>query len=336
MKKYFILYANCIPVKGFSRSIICDLQSRKFEFIPNDLFSILTKYKKLSINEIIDVYGIDNKEVVDDYYSFLEKNDFGFWSENLIPELVPLSLRWDSPQTITNALIDVNRNSDLPFKKICEELDELNCSALELRFFYSINFKELNKILLNFIRSTLRSINILVEYSNSYTESSISKLLKKHSRVFQINISNSPFYKNVRILNDSVSVNYFELKINSNSCCGKIHPKYFSINIEHFTESISNNTCLNRKIAIDEYGEIKNCPSMSKGYGKIKNTTLQEAINHIDFKKYWAIKKDQVAICKDCEFRYICTDCRVYIQNKEDIYSKPKKCNYNPYTTKWE
>ncbi|MDR2057516.1 MAG: hypothetical protein LBP83_04405, partial [Dysgonamonadaceae bacterium] len=39
--------------------------------------------------------------------------------------------------------------------------------------------------------------------------------------------------------------------------------------------------------------------------------------------------------CKDCEFRYICTDCRAYLQDSNDIYSQPAKCNYNPYIAKW-
>jgi radical SAM protein with 4Fe4S-binding SPASM domain len=68
---------------------------------------------------------------------------------------------------------------------------------------------------------------------------------------------------------------------------------------------------------------------------RFKSTTLRKALNLTDFKKTWGINKDQISICKDCEFRYICTDCRVFIENKDDIYSKPAKCGYDPYTTKW-
>jgi len=52
-------------------------------------------------------------------------------------------------------------------------------------------------------------------------------------------------------------------------------------------------------------------------------------------KKYWNITKDQIDICKDCEFRHICTDCRAYIEDPKNIYSKPLKCGYNPYTNDW-
>ena len=54
------------------------------------------------------------------------------------------------------------------------------------------------------------------------------------------------------------------------------------------------------------------------------------------FKKYWNITKDEISTCKDCEFRYICTDCRSYTESPEDYYSKPLKCGYSPYTNKWE
>lgn len=48
------------------------------------------------------------------------------------------------------------------------------------------------------------------------------------------------------------------------------------------------------------------------------------------------ITKDKITGCKDCEFRYICTDCRAYIEEPEDIYSKPLKCGYDPNTGEWE
>jgi SPASM domain peptide maturase of grasp-with-spasm system len=74
---------------------------------------------------------------------------------------------------------------------------------------------------------------------------------------------------------------------------------------------------------------------MNDSFGNIKDTTLEEALNHSDFKKYWNINKDQITTCKDCEFRHICTDCRAYIEEPDDQYSKPLKCGYNPYTNEW-
>ena len=55
----------------------------------------------------------------------------------------------------------------------------------------------------------------------------------------------------------------------------------------------------------------------------------------INKKNTGSINKDLIDVCKDCEFRYICTDCRAYIQDKNNIYSKPAKCNYDPYNAEW-
>ena len=79
---------------------------------------------------------------------------------------------------------------------------------------------------------------------------------------------------------------FFSLKKNIDSrACGMIDMKYFSVNISSFTESLNHNSCLNRKISIDLDGNIKNCPSMAQDFGNIKEVSLQEALNHKDFKK---------------------------------------------------
>jgi SPASM domain peptide maturase of grasp-with-spasm system len=131
-------------------------------------------------------------------------------------------------------------------------------------------------------------------------------------------------------------IQFVTKKIENNIHCGMIDSKYFTINKLLYSESQHHNTCLNRKISIDKDGNIKNCPSMAESFGNVKDTTLEEALNKPGFKKYWNINKDQIEVCKDCEFRHICTDCRAYIEDPENQYSKPLKCGYNPYTNVWE
>jgi SPASM domain peptide maturase of grasp-with-spasm system len=89
-------------------------------------------------------------------------------------------------------------------------------------------------------------------------------------------------------------------------------------------------------VAVDVNGNIKNCLGMCKSHGNVKNISIKEAIKKTDFTKLWHVKKDEIAICKDCEFRHICTDCRAFTEDPEDIYSKPLKCGYDPYTGEWQ
>jgi SPASM domain peptide maturase of grasp-with-spasm system len=162
----------------------------------------------------------------------------------------------------------------------------------------------------------------------------------------------------VKMFNDNIST--FTLKFNSSysyftssstvnftkqnlkiSSCGKVNLEYFDTNLPKVLEAVNHNSCLHKKIAIDIEGNIRNCLSMPQNFGNIKDTRLEEALQHNDFKKYWNLTKDQIEVCKDCEFRYICTDCRAYTErshiNKEGLdTSKPLKCSYNPYTGEWE
>ena len=72
----------------------------------------------------------------------------------------------------------------------------------------------------------------------------------------------------------------------------------------------------------------------SLSFGVETQFKINKKFNGCLYKKLWFIKKDDIEICKDCEFRYNCTDCRAFtIEN--NVYSKPLKCNYNPYTNEW-
>ena len=106
----------------------------------------------------------------------------------------------------------------------------------------------------------------------------------------------------------------------------------------HVFLSFHYNSCLYKKLYVDTNGEIGNCPSTEK-FGNISDLTADEICQlsgNTRFTKLWYITKDRIEVCKDCEFRYICTDCRCFITDEKNIYSKPKNCKYNPYQAEWE
>jgi SPASM domain peptide maturase of grasp-with-spasm system len=129
---------------------------------------------------------------------------------------------------------------------------------------------------------------------------------------------------------------YVDEKLSSNFQCGNISEDTFSVNMGHFTESQEYNTCLNKKISIDKKGNIKNCLSMEKTFGNVFRDDIKSTIKTKEFQALWGINKDSIEGCKDCEFRYICSDCRCFIKDPENIYSQPAKCTYNPYICKWK
>lgn len=57
---------------------------------------------------------------------------------------------------------------------------------------------------------------------------------------------------------------------------------------------------------------------MSKAFGHITNTPLKDIVNDKAFKEQWSITKDQIDVCRDYEFGYICSDCRAYLKDKQN------------------
>ena len=334
MKNYFQLFSNCITVFGYNRSIVCDLQRGKFEFIPNSLAEIIKDKIYIDIDKIKNKFNDSEKEIIDEYFDFLAHSEFGFWANEPNDNLIGIKTEWTSFAHITNCLIDVDKFSDFSFFEINRQLDELNCIALEIRFFDIAELTKIEEILKNFQMSKLRSIDLVMQQNEELNLTNLQKLITNNLRISTIYVSNSEIEENVVF--NSTSIVYSKDIINSEKHCGLISSKFFAINLDAFTESINHNSCLNRKISIDKDGNIKNCPSMKETYGNMNDISLETALNHPNFKKHWDISKDQINVCKDCEFRHICTDCRAFIEEPDNLYSKPLKCGYNPYTNVWE
>ncbi len=333
--KYFILYANCIPVKGAKRSLICDLQRNQYWFIPEGLYDVLTSQREVSLNDIKIFYENKFDLIIDEYFEFLSNNELGFWAtEEDVKNFPALNFDWDEPSVITNAIIDNTANSFHNYEKIFNELEELGCKYIQLRFFDEISPNKLISILEKLNGRRIISVEVILPFQNKETSTRIEDMSAEYQRLTQIVFHNAD--TNETYTKHHTQIINTNSKINSELHCGIISSKYFTLNIKTFTEGQKYNTCLNRKISVDAKGQIKNCPSLSKSYGHIDNVSLIDVLLKTETKELWEVNKDKVEICKDCEFRYICTDCRAYIEQPENLYSKPLKCGYNPYACQWE
>ncbi len=338
--QHFKLFANCIPVNGASRSVICDLQRNQFDFIPNDFFDFLIEYNGVMIKTIKEDYDLESQSIIDEYLVYLYEKNYIFFCDSIeVNWFPPMDLTWQSPSAIENAIIDIDRQSEFDFKNIILQLEALGCKALELRFFCKYNLKLLNNILAHLEKSSISTVNIIIPFDINNTLESITQLLEKHKRVLSI-IFHSFSGENPKVL-ESLDEEFPEIIqvteqiIDSNAHCGFISPAYFRIDVKSFTEAQHFNNCLNKKISIDTNGNIKNCPAMPESYGNIADTTLEQALNIEGFTDSWNITKDQIETCKTCEFRYLCSDCRAFTNEQSDPYAKPLKCNYDPKTMTW-
>lgn len=328
-------HSNCIPVKGVVRSTICDIQKNNYCFVPNEFLDLF-------VDGYLDfdcLQQTDTDDNISKYINYLLAEDFLFVipDKSLINNFIDMNMRWDYPATISNAIITITeQNYRSAFStSIIQQLYSLGCTNIELRITETTSNEMLGYVRSKITNSSFLSIDILMDYNVGNMNYSLELVeCNKNIRIIVLcSMNDTKLIKDKNFGMGGIIILKRELK---NTNCGIISYNSFEINIEAFTESQHHNTCLNRKISIDADGEIKNCPSMAKSYGNIRDTKLIDIANSMDFQKVWHIKKDEISKCKDCEFRHICTDCRAYLENPEDQYSAPLKCGYNPYTCEWE
>lgn len=330
--KYVYIFEDCRLVKGFSRTSVCDLSRKRIFFISNSYYQLTAYFKKNTVGEIDEM--LDGKNSRLQFYKFLS-----FLLDERIASLVDditafprLPVYWDHPSEITNAIIDIRNRWDF-LEKAFTELSGLRCQFLQLRFYKEVNPATIEEIILLVKGKCFKDVELLLKYSPDEKFHQFLLQLTERQNNIRFLIHSTP--PGSGYLSDT-RIKYSEQVITSCGNCGNINPYSLKIpSVQGFMENKLFNSCLNRKISIDENGNIGNCPSMKKKYGNIGEHSLTQVARRNDFKKVWNLNKDRIDTCKDCEFRYICSDCRAYTLDGA-LYGKPAKCGYDPYTATWK
>lgn len=333
---YFKTFTNCILTKGFTRSLIIDIQREDYVTIPESMFEVISLLNnKKTINHIFSYYGEENREVIEEYLDFLIKNEYGFYvSSEEYDMFIDMNYKFETAAHISNCIIEISQLTISYIKNILESLEKLFCNNIQIVCFDYLEIKNLIYILNSSKNYNFRSIELVLKYSNEIFNF-ITNIDKENFRITELTLFDSK-NKLQEIPKTSFTVNFIDYNLLDFRNCGIISPNFFNVNKDKVLESLNHNSCLNKKISVDKNGYIKNCPSMSENFGNIQDTKLEETLKKSSFKKYWTITKDQIETCKDCEFRHICTDCRAFIEDPKNIHSKPLKCGYNPYSNIWE
>ena len=330
---YLVLFANCIPVKGASNSVIYDLQRNAYEHIPNDLYDFLMEIPKHSLQKLIDLYGEENQEIIEEYIHFICTNEFGFITKT--PELFPpLEQQWYSPAHITNAIIEITPTTFPYLQKIIDSLEHLGCEHVLLKLDSSLQFHHLATTLATFENTIVGNIQVFAYHDCCVDIETYRQEIETNQQIDACFLQSSTLQ--IAPLADQTE----KLKI-CRSLKGKT-AKYqvFSINNTHFAEAQYHHTYFNRKLYIGKEGELKNAPECVDIFGSIQqipsSKTIIDIVETAGFRKFWYIKKDNCKVCQDCPYRYMCLDNRLPIQQVDGQYDFEQACEYNPYTFEWE
>lgn len=345
LDKYLLLYSDCIPVKGYKQSILCDFTRNKIVSFDTPFFPLFEDLNSRTLKEIYDEFDEESQTNIDQFIAFLLDNNFGQLEDNISNFKRVDTRNWDSYGVIDNAIIDIDEIRH-DFASIIAQLNSLGCRYLQLRFYSTIySLEEILEILKIIEDTSIEGVEIIMKYDDLYAPKQYVSFFESHfllSALYIYGYSEDKEIKTTFGYKEKAVDQFIQSKIffiseniDSEKKCGIIDKSYFCVNtINDFIHNINYNSCLNKKVSVDKNGEIKNCPSLMSSYGNISNTKLDQVI-HQEFKKIWKISKDEINGCKDCEYRYVCTDCRAYLEKPDDIYSKPLKCGYNPFTNEW-
>lgn len=101
--------------------------------------------------------------------------------------------------------------------------------------------------------------------------------------------------------------------------------------------------CMLGKITVTEFGDV--LPCIFSRNMVVGNVLVASHLRHIlegkALDRVWKATKDNVLVCKDCEYRYVCFDCRPLSEavangNATYLDAPYPRCTYNPYTGEWK
>lgn len=188
-------------------------------------------------------------------------------------------------------------------------------------------------ILIQFDQTRAYTIELSFQEWSEYSDDDIGKIFS-FKRVQQIYFAEK---QDVNIIIKKFKINFIKsiYDVLVNGSPSSIND--FEVNNLFFSESLRYHTYFNKRIFIDNLGNIKNDVSL-KGYGNIIESSLEKIAELKDIRRLWYVCKDRTIVCNDCEYRYMCLDKREPIQlpGNADLWSHSTECNYNPFVAKWK
>ncbi len=115
-------------------------------------------------------------------------------------------------------------------------------------------------------------------------------------------------------------------------------PSFFKINYNTFWRNKVGHNCFLEQVCIGANGDVYPCLAEREiSYGNIKSASLNEVFSSEVAQKFRNLNKDYIEVCRDCEYRYCCFDCRVRAKDSlvNSSHVKPWWCFYNPYKGQW-
>lgn len=344
-RKHLSLYATCVPVAGLTTSAIYDLSRKQISTFPSAYLSILRSLGTHRLREVIsDLHPKDRVHAID-FLDWLLSHEYVHITD--APEAFPaISDKWNIPCVVHNAIIDI-RERHHDYQRIIHELDTVGCQHIQLRA-YSAVFDL--TALVNLVKlcqsSSIQSIEAILAYDPSRSDEDYIAVVRENRLVASMLLYGAEDTRQLEVdygvkgrlaRQLATEIRITTQKLDSALDCGHITLRQLvPPTTSTLTELRHFNGCLNRKISVDEHGNVRNCPATRLSFGDHRMVSFSEVVSRESFSAVWKAENDSVQGCSQCPYRYVCTGCRAFLEDPDTSNSKPLKCNYNPISDTWE
>lgn len=239
--------------------------------------------------------------------------------------------------------------SDEEFIKIIDVISKLGCDELYLTG-GDLNLNiDLLELIINHAKEKIKDIFIIQSYKHDYNNF-LSLLDDNVHMILQIDLDKfnpdlisdniiyivltpenkkNLFYNKIARLQDKKILPDFLTKgdeINSNL------NKNYHFDFDSFFHNLEFHPCLGKSLFISSKGNIYPCP-MFRIY-KLANTKNKDFLTVLkeikfDIVSIWKNNLDYIDRCKNCEFRYLCSDCRALEEKLSKSSNNKLLCEFN-------
>jgi SPASM domain peptide maturase of grasp-with-spasm system len=334
------LHANCKLVRGTAFSAIYDFERRllvRFSDKFGALAEIIASPQGLDFADF-DQLNERARENVETLVKLLLDNEIAYVGNDRRLPLSQISEAWDAPQQILNSIIDVDRKEP-DWEALLQGLSALGCSAVQIRCFsVLLEPPRVEAVLDMLARSGISHVEIYTAWTTAWDGIDPQELFASFPNLVMLEVHSAQRDDKINpAAKASLANKVFRLstrRLTGTHHCGDIDLKsLLRPRANLFAELRQFNGCLNRKVSLRADGSVCNCPSMRASFGS-DIAKLADIVGSPEFQAPWRLNKDRFETCGGCEFRYVCTDCRAYLESDLSL-RKPARCRYDPTTGIW-
>lgn len=314
-------FSDTTLYSGYSRAIGIDFSRQRVYFFDPKLVSLLIDSKYCSSIESLSEKEPHLLPLIEE----LVAKEIVFKTNS--PELFPNEFFFEESfslkETIHVKFIEFDEFILADLKKIINSF-QIKAGKFDLR---KCSHEFITSIAAYFSDTTFESLEFLVNFNVSSDFIDFAQeCTSKNGALLRISIDGLP---NDFVFPEVSEVSFCDL----DESFPKIVPSQ-----KLFSETLFVNNFFHKKLFVNENGEIQTGENPDKTIGvigKIGLDSLEEIVLETNGTGLGIIQKDQISVCKDCEFRYICVDNRTPISRSKNDYFFESECPYNPYITKW-